>query len=610
MRAGHRLPTAGGGRASAGGEWSYQFLGSDENVSRHFRVALALLTPRAMSKRWWIAAVLVWASCGGDVTGEGSGLDADAHAGDAVAADGGTTGGADGDVEGGDHGGVPGSGAVVLGLHDGAINFCDNFEKWTDKDGNLIFGQPGYPDYPATAGEMGNAAWWEPLHVGTVRVSVPWDIALPWSPDAPLVTAHDPAGTDWAEYHLTALKNEQTCFDWWLNAAYEAPAVVNIAFKPDYDYRDPASNHILVPDIDTYRKAVAAFVAQYVDCEHGGGDDWCVPASAQGGGPGPARVARVHIITPWGEPDYANSHYPLGTRDTSKGCTAGCQGNALPAAGISRAKEVFFLPHGSSGMDPDRNRFDSPSCADTRTNYCGPVMAAQMWMAIYHACPGCVLSSGPTAGAAGSGIVAGDFSGGAGLNGGTVAGVSQSYLRTYAQHLDDCNGCPGVRPPTWGVHTYPDASNEEWCLMKTGRDFDPAAAGGSRSQSERFLNAMHDVGYHEHTYVWLDEVSVFATDNYFHASTTPPIATNGASCGINTSGQKPVYSPEVQARSFLWLFRTLPKIRGTVAPGRQPVINRIYYFRSFNGADPNGDNITPTNPTPNQQALYDAMVNR
>lgn len=456
-------------------------------------------------------------------------------------------------------------GAPTFGLHDGAINFCDNGEGWF-RNGQPIFGQPGYPDLAATARELGDTAWWTPLNVGTVRVSVPWDLALPGSASAGLVVAHDPAGM-WAQFHLQALANEQACFDAWLGAAEAAHEVVNLAFKPDYDYRDPSTNHILVPDIDTYRTAVAELVARY--------------------------VPRIHIITPWGEPDYANFHYPIGSTDRSAGCTSGCQGNSFGA--VPRAKEVFFLPHGSSDMDPNRGRFDDPNCAELRDNYCGPVLAAQMWMAVFDACPECTLSNGPTAGEPGSGIVAGDFSGGGGLDG---------YLGVYAKHLD------GNRPPTWGLHPYPDTANEEWCRKNEGADFDPAAQHGANSVTERFLDALHDEGYHEHTYVWLDEVSVFATDNYLHSSTRPPLATNGHSCGVNTSSVKPMYSPGTEAHALRWLVHGLSAARGTDAPGQEPQVGRIYYFRSFDGRDPNGDNITPHDPTQNQQALYDAIVHR
>ena len=104
---------------------------------------------------------------------------------------------------------------VTLGLHDGAINFCDNFEKWGATP----------PDYAATAADMGDASWWTPLHVGTVRVSVPWDIAVAWNYAADVLLSEDPSGAvgggQWGNNHLAALKNEQTCFDYWLNAANE-----------------------------------------------------------------------------------------------------------------------------------------------------------------------------------------------------------------------------------------------------------------------------------------------------------------------------------------------------------------------------------------------------
>jgi len=318
-------------------------------------------------------------------------------------------------------------------------------------------------------------------------------------------------------------------------------------------------------------------------------------------------MATVHIITPWGEPDYGNGSYPLGSNDRTPGCSNGCQGNSL-AGTISAAKEVFFLPGGSSGMDPNRARFDDPNCRGTFTDAaCGPVLAAQMWMAIYHACPGCVLSSGPTEFKPNSGIVAGDFSGGGGLD---SNGGPKTYLETYAEHLNDCPGCQGVRPLTWGFHPYPDASNEEWCLTTTGHDYEPEADGGSHSQTVRVLNALDAVGYHEGTYLWLDEVSVFAKDNYAHTSPSQPVADDGRTCRPNRSGSNPLYTPAVERDSFLWLYRKLPQVLGTSNPGHEPVIDRIYYFRAFPANDGNGDNISPVNPSVHAQQLYNGIVNR
>ena len=71
------------------------------------------------------------------------------------------------------------------------------------------------------------------------------------------------------------------------------------------------------------------------------------------------------------------------------------------------------------------------------------------------------LSSGPAAGQLNSGIVAGDFSSGVASQAAPVENrngttARQAYWRTYAQHLNRCATCTGVRPWIWGVHPYID----------------------------------------------------------------------------------------------------------------------------------------------------------
>ena len=58
-----------------------------------------------------------------------------------------------------------------------------------------------------------------------------------------------------------------------------------IAFKPDPNFRTRNGHLVKAPDIHTYRLAIDAFTRQYSN-----------PASTNG-------MARVRIISPWGEPD-------------------------------------------------------------------------------------------------------------------------------------------------------------------------------------------------------------------------------------------------------------------------------------------------------------------
>src|SRR5262249_44353476 len=156
------------------------------------------------------------------------------------------------------------------------------------------------------------------------------------------------------------------------------------------------------------------------------------------------------------------------------------------------AHEAFFLPEDEAEMHPKHVRFDDPNCKHLDDKHCGPVLAAHMWKKVHHACPECV-------------IVAGDFSSGGGDGG------SPPYLEPYAAALKDA----GFHPPTWGLHPYTDASNEEWCRKRNHADYDPTA-DWRRSHTLLFLDGLYKQGYDGKTSVWLDEVSVFGADKYAH----------------------------------------------------------------------------------------------
>lgn len=152
---------------------------------------------------------------------------------------------------------------ITLGIHDGAINNCD---------------QDGAQTTPPTAAELAAAIssftsrFWPAVRVLTVRFSPPWDIAY----------HHDGGPNSTANKELAAT---QACFNAWLVGAQRVGARPEIAFKPDHNFRTRDGRFVKAPDIHTYRLAINAFTSQYSN-----------PVSTNG-------MARVRIIAPWGEPD-------------------------------------------------------------------------------------------------------------------------------------------------------------------------------------------------------------------------------------------------------------------------------------------------------------------
>src|SRR5690349_8682977 len=130
---------------------------------------------------------------------------------------------------------------ITLGIHDGAVNQCDQNGKQTT---------------PPTAAELAAATssftnrYWPALRVSTVRFSPPWDIAY----------HHDgPAGST-ANRELAVT---QACFDAWLAGAQRAGLQPEIAFKSDPNVHSPNGRFRGVPNIQTYRAAINAFTSRY-----------------------------------------------------------------------------------------------------------------------------------------------------------------------------------------------------------------------------------------------------------------------------------------------------------------------------------------------------------
>jgi hypothetical protein len=477
------------------------------------------------------------------------------------------------------------AGSITIGIHDGSINNCDNGEKWLSSGAPPVNG-------PAAQQVMLNESpnpvdgqgWFAGLHSGTVRVSVPWDIALPDSASASLVTRYDPPASQWASFHLQALTNEQACLDWWLDAARQAGVAVQIAFKPDYDYRNlnpglqsPAipDNAILAPAIAAYKTAVTAFVDEYSLCADGSdpsGNDCVLLSGSAGPPPGGSGScashpcgARVHIISPWGEPDFGSSQLA---------------GNSLGS--IPASSQDFYIPEGGNLLSTAQCTANGTS--STNTNWCGPVLAAQYYMAVLNTCGAkCELTSGPAANKLNSGIVAGDYSSGVASQTAPVEGTggsttSQPYWLTYSQHLNDCATCTEIRPWTWGVHSYTDASDYEYCTGDPGNSYPPP---GYRAKTVQFATDLASLGYGSGTSIWLNEISV-----YHQAQFGPP-----GGCVNNLSS---TFSGRRQAFAFLFLDgansgTTLP----AQVPAGDPQVDRLYYLRAYTGSAGDATYIHP-----------------
>ena len=83
---------------------------------------------------------------------------------------------------------------------------CDNQEQWINGTAPPVNGRAAQQVMlNQSSNPAGGQGWFAGLHSGTVRVSVPWDIALPDSPNSSLVTQFDPPGSEWASVHFHAL---------------------------------------------------------------------------------------------------------------------------------------------------------------------------------------------------------------------------------------------------------------------------------------------------------------------------------------------------------------------------------------------------------------------
>jgi hypothetical protein len=127
-----------------------------------------------------------------------------------------------------------------------------------------------------------------------------------------------------------------------------------------------------------------------------------------------------------------------------------------------------------------------------------------------------------------------------------------SYLDTYRRNLG------GHRPLIWGLHPYSDIGAFE----KADAAHQPLPPLSSTLVAA-FARDMNAAGYHQHTQIWLDEISAF---QYHSMNGTP----------------EPKWTPQVQAAAGHYLLTELPKAASGPA---EPHVTRAYYL-NYQADDP------------------------
>jgi len=397
---------------------------------------------------------------------------------------------------------------------------------------------------------------WADLNIRYLRITIPWDIA--YHHDHPIRVAGKHGSYTLDPNRI--LQVEQLCLDYWLGDINNANAVragkrmppiePQVQFRPDYNdlgtkiLRHSRSTVIVVPSIETYRKAIQAFIHTY-SCATSSGQPLptCPRPTSLPQGLGVRAMTRVSTLTPWGEPDFYNS-------------------NGKPHATGARDGQ-FYMPVGT-------RRFDQPGC-ESGTDTCGPVLAAQMWVATARRCHGCM-------------VIAGTFS----SNSGTKA---STYLRTYAKHLD------GLRPAVWAIDPYTDIDAFEYgCWNQRPRSSSAVGTYPANPPTPphahcptpfkqstlvwKYSTELATLGYRSHTRIWLGEISTFYIDTIAHP---------GAWYGF-----------QVQHQAADYLLKQLAK-PGASTPPADPYVARLYYMRYADGAGYPDFALVLANPATTQQ---------
>lgn len=287
---------------------------------------------------------------------------------------------------------TPTRGTTVAGVHDTAINSCDN-------NGQRPVGSITAADLAAAKRTLDDPGF-DSSGITTVRVTVPWDIddvGAVWG--SKLMTSSSQRATDAAD-----LRGIRACLNSWLQAAHAHNITPEIDFRGDQGFVKDGTTQALMPSIAEYTQAMQDFNKDYVACNN-------TTTACQG-------TAPVKIIGAWNEPD---------------------NGGNLSAPG--KRPNVYDL------LFPDnRTHLGGRSCptSPSVTN-CGATMAGQMWRTDHDI----FTTPGVT-------VAAGDFSGALGLeqmSGGACTGVSGcNYLKLY----NNAAKAGGAAPTRWAVHPYGD----------------------------------------------------------------------------------------------------------------------------------------------------------
>lgn len=421
-----------------------------------------------------------------------------------------------------------------VGVQDGWIERPGTQGCDSNEENNLATPVPP-PNYQTTIPTaVDDGSNWADLNIHYARITVPWDIAYHSDPTIQITKN----GHSYPLDPNSILQVEQDCLDFWLadinrvnaSRAPGRPAIQpEVQFRPDYNDLRPRKGDrrpvIVVPGINTYKKAVQAFIGFYSCTTPAGRPEPTCPLPASiPSSLGVTAMTRVSILTPWGEPDFYNKH----GKPRASGAIGG----------------QFYMSAGT-------RRFDQTNCRKN-VNTCGPVLAAHMWMTAAALCHGCT-------------IIAGTF--------GSNPAKTMAYLKVYARNLSR------KHPAVWGIDPYIDIENYElacWgnhppSVAKVGKypkhpptPGRPCSAPPSRSTLVwKFSEALGKLHYHGGTRIWLGEISTFYIDSLAHA---------GAWYG---------FSVEHQAADFLLKHLARP---GVSTPADDPYVARLYYMRYEDGS--------------------------
>ena len=378
-------------------------------------------------------------------------------------------------------------------------------------------------DTAAIPAAVDDGANWTDLNVHYLRVAVPWDVAYHHDH---LVRVTEKRKTGKTQTYRVdpnqILELDQKCLDYWLadvnranieRALRHLPLIEpQVQFRPDPNHLGTGRNadHVMVPSIGTYRTAMQSFTDIYSCGTSGSPSATCtLPAVIPTPPGGTRQMTRVSTITPWGEPDFNSDK---GDRNKLTGAING----------------QYFMPQGT-------RRFGDANCTQG-VNTCGPVLAAQMWVAVDHRCHNCT-------------VIAGTF--------GSSQHKDDQYLPVYAHNLG------GLHPRVWAIDDYTDIDLkfEHPCLINKEKScLAPDPTGTLLWDFSKQLASLH---YGSDTRVWLGEISVFETDT------------------ITFPGEH--YGPGIQRQAADYLLKDLAKPGAYTKPG-WPSVQRLYYMRYEDGS--------------------------